>query len=45
MLQPKECELVGVNLRDLLMFVTLSHELTTGYASLLTLSIGTGRND
>ena len=29
---------MGVNLRDLLIFVTLSHELTTGYASLLTLS-------
>ena len=27
-----------MNLRDLLIFVTLSHELTTGYACLLTLS-------
>ena len=33
-----ECELVEVNLGDLLIFVTLSDELTTGYAGLLTLS-------
>ena len=29
---------MGVNLRDLLIFVTLSGELTTGYAGLVTLS-------
>ena len=34
-----ECESVGVNLRDLVIFVTLSDELTTGYSDLLTLSI------
>ena len=34
-----ECESVGVNLRDLVTFVTLSDELTTGYSDLLTLSI------
>ena len=33
-----ECELVEVNLGDLLIFVTLPDELTTGYAGLLTLS-------
>ena len=33
-----ECELVEVNLGDLLIFVTLSDELTIGYAGLLTLS-------
>ena len=37
-LESIECELVGVNLRDLLILVTLSVELTTGYAGLLTLS-------
>ena len=34
-----ECESVGVNLRDLVTFVTLSDESTTGYSDLLTLSI------
>ena len=29
---------MGVNLRYLLIFIALSHELTTGYARLLTLS-------
>ena len=37
-LESKEFELVGVNLKDLLIFVALSHELTTGHAGLLTLS-------
>ena len=34
----KKCELVEVNLKDLLIFLTLSHELTIGYAALLNLS-------
>ena len=33
-----ECELVGVNLGDLLISVTLLDELTIGYSGLLTLS-------
>ena len=33
-----ECELLRVNLEDLLIFVILSDELATGYTGLLTLS-------
>ena len=38
MLESIECELVGVNLRDSLMFIILSDELKMGYAALLILS-------
>ena len=37
-LESTECELRGVNLGDLLIFVTLSDELTTEYTGLLTLT-------
>ena len=38
MLESIECELVGVNLRDSLMFLILSDELKMGYTTLLILS-------
>ena len=37
-LESIECELLEANLKDLLILVTLSDELTTGHAGLLTLS-------
>ena len=38
MLESIECELVGVNLRDSLIFIILSDELKMGYTGLLILS-------
>ena len=46
LLESKEFELLGVNLRDLLVFVTILDEQTTGYASLLnSINVTTTRTD